>query len=338
MSFVHLHLHTGYSLLDGMCRIDEVIGRAIDNKMPAVAITDHGALYGAFKFYLKAKEAGIKPIIGVETYKAKKSRFDKQPGLERDQYHLVLLAKNLQGYQNLLKIVTHAYLEGFYYKPRIDFEILEKYRQGLIVLSACLKGEIASNILQDQQKEAEKVLEKYLEIFEKNFYLELQRHPKSPDQEKVNQQLIKLSRKYGVPLVATNDVHYLNQSDAYAQEILLCIQTQRSILEKNRPLSMLDIPDYYFKTAAEMKGSFIDLPEAIDNSLKIADECNLEIPYGKWILPHFDTPKNIPVGEYLTKLVEERKKESVNIKKKWSIKESNMNWRLSIIKAILPIF
>ncbi|MBI5122920.1 PHP domain-containing protein, partial [Candidatus Roizmanbacteria bacterium] len=161
MSFVHLHLHTGYSLLDGMCRIDDVIDRAIAEKMPAVAITDHGALYGAFKFFVKAQERGIKPIIGVETYKAKNSRLDKQSHVDRDQYHLVLLAKNLVGYQNLLKIVTTAYLEGFYYKPRIDFEILEKYHEGIIALSACLNGEIPSLILENQTKEAEKVLEKY---------------------------------------------------------------------------------------------------------------------------------------------------------------------------------
>jgi len=315
MSFVHLHVHTGYSLLDGMCRIEDVIGRAVEYKMPAIAITDHGALYGAFKFYLKAKEAGIKPIIGVEAYKAKKSRFDKQPGLERDQYHLVLLAKNLDGYKNLLKIVTHAYLEGFYYKPRIDFEILEKHHQGLIGLSACLNGEIPSLLLQNQEKDAEKTLEKYLEIFEKDFYLEIQKHPKSPDLDKTNSQLIKLSRKYGVPLVATNDVHYIDEGDAYAQEILLCIQTQRTILEKNRSLSMLDVPDYYFKSPSVMKGSFIELPEAIDNTLKIAEECNLEIPYGKWILPNFETPKNIKVEDYLNQLVKEREKRVSQYKK-----------------------
>ena len=166
MSFVHLHLHTGYSLLDGMCRIDDVIDKAIAEKMSAVAITDHGALYGAFKFFVKAKERGIKPIIGVETYKAKNSRLDKQSHLDRDQYHLILLAKNLTGYQNLLKIVTTAYLEGFYYKPRIDFEILEKYHEGIIALSGCLSGEVPSLILENQTKQAELILEKYLKILE----------------------------------------------------------------------------------------------------------------------------------------------------------------------------
>ncbi|MGB9707683.1 MAG: PHP domain-containing protein, partial [Microgenomates group bacterium] len=246
MSFIHLHVHTEYSLLDGLCRIDDVLRKAVSFKMPALAITDHGALYGAFKFYKKAKEYNIKPIIGVEIYKAKNSRFDKQPGLEKDQYHLVLLAKSLEGYKNLLKIVTKAHLEGFYYKPRVDFEVLKEYAKDIIALSGCLQGEIASLILQNQISEAEKVLQKYLEIFENNFYLELQRHPQSDIFEQVNQQLVKLSRKYGAPLVATNDVHYLESEDAYAQEILLCIQTLRTIYEKNRPLSMIDIPDYYF--------------------------------------------------------------------------------------------
>ncbi len=306
MSFVHLHCHTEYSLLDGMCRIEDLIGRAKELGMPAVAITDHGALYGAFKFYIKAKELGVKPIIGVEAYKAKHSLLDKQTGLERDQYHLPLLAKNLNGYKNLLKIVTAAHLEGYYYKPRVDFELLKKYSSDIIALSGCLSGEIPSLILDNQFLEAEKVLEHYLTIFGKDFYLELQRHPNVSELEKVNGELIKLSRKHGVPLVATNDIHYLDSDDAYAQEIMLCIQTQRTILEKNRSMSMLDVPDYYFKTAEEMKGTFIDIPEAAENTVKIASECSIDIPYGKWILPEYETPKNKPVNEYLKDLVDER--------------------------------
>ena len=306
MSFVHLHCHTEYSLLDGMCRTEEVLAKAKEFGMPALAITDHGALYGAFKFYIKAKELGIKPIIGVEAYKAKGSRFDKQTGLERDQFHLTLLAKNIEGYKNLLKLVTTAHLEGFYYKPRIDFEILENYHSNLIALSGCLNSEISTLILDNQLLEAEKTLEKYLNIFGKDFYLELQRHPNVDELDKVNTELIKLSRKHGVPLVATNDVHYIDADDAYAQEIMLCIQTQRSVLEKNRAMSMIDVPDYYFKNAEEMKGSFIDLPEAIDNTLKIAAECSIDIPYGKWILPEYETPQGKPVDEYLKDLVSER--------------------------------
>src|SRR3990167_2148073 len=308
MSFVHLHLHTGYSLLDGMCKIEDVIARAIEYKMPAVAVTDHGSLYGAFKFYTKALDAGIKPIIGVEVYMAKKSRFDKQPGIERDQYHLTLLAKNLNGYKNLMKLVTIAHLEGFYYKPRIDFEVLEKHHDGIIALSGCLNGELSSTILDNQQKEAEKIVEKYQAVFKDDYYIELQRHPKIEELEGVNKELIKLSRKFGVPIVATNDVHYLDESDAYAQEILLCIQTQRTIIEKDRPLSMIDVPDYYFKSSQVMKGLFIDLPEAVENSLKIAEKCDLKIPYGKWILPEFATPEGVSVESFLKKLVSERRK------------------------------
>ncbi len=308
MSFVHLHCHTEFSLLDGMCRVEDVLVRAKELGMPALAITDHGALYGAFKFYIKAKELGIKPIIGVETYKAKNSRFDRQSGTERDQFHLTLLSRNLDGYKNLLKLVTAAHLEGYYYKPRIDFELLEKYNKGLIVLSGCLNGEIPFLILNNQMLQAEKILEKYLTIFGKNFYLELQRHPNVDELDKVNGELLKLSRKHGVPIVATNDIHYLDAGDAYAQEVMLCIQTQRTILEKNRPMSMMEVPDYYFKSSEEMKGIFIDLPETVENTLKIADECTVEIPYGKWILPEYETPKGKPVDLYLHDLVNERKK------------------------------
>src|SRR3989338_539351 len=273
MSFVHLHNHTEFSLLDGMARVEESIQKAKELGMPALAITDHGALYGAFKFFLKAKEYGVKPIIGVEAYKAKNSRFDKQISIDRDQNHLILLEKN---------------------------------GEGLIALSGCLKGELPQLIMENQTTEADKVLKKYLQIFGKNFYIEIQRHPKMPELDSVNEQLIKLSRKHAVPLVATNDVHYINKDDAYAQEILLCIQTQRTILENNRPLSMYNNPDFYFKSASEMKGQFLDLPEAIDNTVKIAEECNLEIPYGNWILPRFETPKGETAAQYLKELVEKK--------------------------------
>ncbi|GIW64872.1 MAG: DNA-directed DNA polymerase [Patescibacteria group bacterium] len=329
MSFVHLHNHTGYSLLDGMCRIDELINKAKSYNMPAVAITDHGNLYGAIKFYTKAIEAGIKPIIGVEVYKAKNSRFDKNGSSDRDYYHLVLLAKNYIGYKNLLKLVTASNLEGFYYKPRVDFELLEKYSEGLIALSGCLQGEIPSLIKESQFEQAEKILEKYLNIFKNNFYLEIQRHPQINELEQVNKNLIKLSRKFGVPIVATNDVHYIEKDDAYAQEILLCIGTQHTILEKNRPMSMIDVPDYYFKSDKEMKGMFLDIPEAIDNALKITQECNLEIPLGKWVLPKFPTPNNETPEEYLRKIVEERKKRVKNYPEK--IVNERINYELDII-------
>lgn len=307
MSFVHLHVHSGYSLLDGMAKIDNLIDKAISENMNALALTDHGNMYGAFKFYTTAKKKGIKPIIGVEAYKVKDSRFKKNGETDRDYYHLTILVKDYQGYKNLMKIVSSSFLEGFYYKPRIDFELLEKYHQGLIVLSGCFNGEISQLLFNNQYNKAEEILKRYLAIFGEDFYLEIQRHPNSEDLDKVNQEIVKLSRKYAVPLVATNDIHYLNKEDAYAQEILLCIQTQRTILEKNRPLSMIDIPDFYFKSIAEMKGMFIDLPEAIENTQKIADKCNLEIPYGKWILPVFETPKNFTIETYFRYLINQRK-------------------------------
>ncbi len=308
MSFVHLHLHTEYSLLDGMCRIEQVVKKAAEYEMPALAITDHGALYGAFKFFVKAQYAGIKPIIGVEAYKARGSRLDKNGPQDNDRNHLIVLAKNLTGYKNLLKMVTDSHMDGYYYKPRIDFELLEKYHEGLIILSGCMGGEIPSLLLRDQTDEAERTLKKYLEIFEGNFYLELQRHPGLADQDRLNEMLIKLSRKYAVPLVATNDTHYLNKEDAYAHEVLLCIQTQHTMHEPSRPLSMLDVPDYYFKSPDEMKQLFADLPEAIDNTLKIASECNVEIPHGEMILPQYPIPAGTTAQDYLRKLVYENLK------------------------------
>ena len=299
MSFVHLHCHTEYSLLDGLARTDDIIAKAKKHNMPAVAITDHGSLYGAFQLYIKAKDAGIKAIIGVEAYKAKRSRHDKEGGQDRDQNHLVLLAMNLTGYKNLLKIVTAAHLEGFYYKPRIDFELLEQYNEGLICLTGCLNGEVPELILQNQIPEAEQKLQQYHQIFGDRLYLELQRHPGMEENDIVNKELIRMSRTYGIPVVATNDVHYLNKEDAYAQEILLCIQTLRTIHEHNRPLSMIENPDFYFKTPDEMATLFADLPEAIENAVRIADRCELEIPHGKMILPAFPLPEGITPEQQL---------------------------------------
>lgn len=305
MSFVHLHVHSEYSLLDGLCRINDLVSTAKRMEMPAVAITDHGAMYGAFKFYLAAKKAGVKPIIGMEAYLAG-NHFKAKQG-KRDYYHLTLLAKNYQGYKNLMKLTTISHLENYYYKPRIDFELLKKYGEGLVILSGCQNGEIPTLISYGEEKKAEEVIKKYLEFFGKDFYLEIQRHPQVKELEEINAKLISLSRKYNVPLVATNDVHYLEKEDAFAQEVLLCIQTQRTIHEKNRGLSMIDIPDFYFKTPNEMKGLFLDLPEAIDNTLEIAEKCNLEIPYGEWILPIFEVPSGMSADEYLRELVYQRK-------------------------------
>jgi len=329
MSFVHLHLHSEYSLLDGMCRLDDLIAKTKLMGMKTVAVTDHGVMYGSFKFYSMAKKAGIKPIIGLEAYKTGGSRFERTADSHRNTFHLTLLAKDFTGYQNLMKLTTYAHLEGFYYRPRVDFELLEKYHQGVICLSGCLRGEISQSIISRQPEKAEKLVEKYLAIFGEDFYLELQRHPNIKELEAVNQKIIYFSKKFGIPLVATNDVHYLNEEDAYAHEILLCIQTQRTIGEKDRPMSMIKTPSFYFKSPEEMKALFLDLPEAIENTAVIADKCNVEIPYGQWILPQYDLPSEKTPPQYLRELVEKRKK---RLKRKITDKiQERIDYELNII-------
>lgn len=305
--FVHLHTHSEFSLLDGLGKLDQLIYRTKELGMDTLAITDHGAMYGSFKFYLKAKAAGIKPIIGVETYVARRSRLDKEGKIDTDPYHLVLLAQNDVGYRNLLKLVTHAHLDGFYYKPRIDWELLKEHHEGLICLSACLAGQVPQLLMQGKEREAEEIAKKYAELFgPDHYYLELQKHPAIPEIDIVNEKLVALSRKLGLPLVATNDVHYVNPDDAEAQEILLCVQTQRTIVEKNRPLSMMSSPDFYLRSPEEMTGLFIQYPEAIENTIKIANMCDLTLSVGKWILPKFPVPDEQKPEDYLRELVSSR--------------------------------
>ncbi|OGG08382.1 DNA polymerase III subunit alpha [Candidatus Gottesmanbacteria bacterium RIFCSPHIGHO2_02_FULL_40_24] len=305
--FVHLHTHSEFSLLDGLSKIPDLVNRAKVLGMDSLGLTDHGSMYGAVKFYLSAREAGIKPIIGVEAYQAGRSRFDKQIGIDNDQYHLVLLAKNNTGYKNMMKLVTHANLEGYYYKPRIDMEVLSEHSEGLICLSGCLNGEVPRHLLNNQEETAEKKARQFLEIFPKDhYYFELQKHSNIPEQDIVNEKLIKLSRKLGVPLVATNDIHYMHADDAYAQEILLCIQTQHTILEAKRPVSMISSPDFYMKSREEMKGLFIQYPEAIENTVKIASMCRTEIELGNWILPNFEVPKGDTADSFFKKLSSQR--------------------------------
>ncbi|MBL7150321.1 DNA polymerase III subunit alpha [Candidatus Microgenomates bacterium] len=305
MKFTHLHVHTEYSLLDGLSKISELTARCKEQKMDSLALTDHGVMYGVIPFYLECKKAGIKPIIGVEAYMAHRSRFDKQPKIDADQYHLILLAKNEKGYKNLMKLTTIAHLEGFYYKPRIDMEALEKYSEGLICTSACIEGEIPNLFLQGQDKEAEKKAKKFYEIFNKDFYLEVQAHPKIPSQDKANKKLIALSRKAGIPLVAANDVHYVDSEDADAQDALLAIQTKKLLTDENR-LTMLDSPDFYLRSPKEMESLFLEYPDAIKNTQKIASDCNLEISLGKWIMPYFSIPAGETSESFLSKLVYER--------------------------------
>ena len=302
-NFIHLHVHSEYSLLDGASRISELIERACQYNMPALALTDHGVMYGIIEFYTQAKKAGIKPIIGCEVYLAPKSRWDKQ--LERGKneenfYHLTLLAENNQGYQNLMRLVSLGFLEGFYYKPRVDKELLRKFRQGIIALSGCIAGEIPKYIITDRMERAKKALEEYVDIFGKNnFFLELQ-DSGIPVQKKVNEVLLKLSGEYDIPVVATNDVHYLNREDSKAHDALLCIQTGSTINDADRMKFPTD--EYYFKSFDQMKELFKESPDAIKNTSLIADRCNVNLKFNMNLIPSFEVPGNLSADEYLKKL------------------------------------
>ncbi|OGW75893.1 MAG: DNA polymerase III subunit alpha [Omnitrophica bacterium RBG_13_46_9] len=303
--FVHLHVHTQYSLLDGACRLPELIDLAIRLKMPACAITDHGNMFGVIEFYHKAQSKGLKPIIGCEIYLAPESRFEKSShGIQEASYHLVLLAKDEVGYRNLMKLVSIGYLEGFYYRPRIDKEVLAKYNDGLIGLSACLKGEIPHLILSGEIEAAKRTADQLRHILGKgNFYLELQDNGIN-DQVKVNKGLIKISKDLDIPLVATNDVHYLSKEDAKAHDALLCIQTQTTLDDPNRMKFQTD--EFYFKPAEIMKKAFDDAaPSAISNTIEIAEKCNLELDFSKIHLPQYNVPEGMSREEYLKKLVDE---------------------------------
>jgi len=304
IDFVHLHNHSEYSLLDGLCKIKPLVKKAKELGMKALALTDHGVMYGAIKFYNACLEAGIKPIIGCEIYVAQRSRFDKQPRIDADQYHLILLAKNFKGYQNLMALVTKAHLEGFYYKPRADMEIIKEYHEGLIATSACVQGEIPSLIIQNNYKAAKAKAQEFLDIFGQDFYLEIMHHPKIESQTKANKGIVKLSREMGVPLIATNDVHYIEPEDAEAQDTLLAIQTRKTIDDPNR-LTMINSPDFYLRSPNEMAKLFTDYPDAIKNTVEIAKKCNLKIKVGDWHMPLFDVPPKFTPESYLKHLVED---------------------------------
>jgi len=299
--FIHLHLHTQYSLLDGACRIPELLKLAQQYSMDSLAITDHGNMFGAIEFYFEALKAGIKPIIGCEVYVAPGSRLDKtSTGIEDASYHLILLVRDETGYQNLMKLVSSGYLEGFYYRPRIDKEILAQRSKGLIGLSACLKGEIPVLLQEKRFNDALKAADTFLNIMGKdNFYLELQSNL-IPEQDEVNAGLIKISRELSIPLVATNDVHYLNKNNASAHEALLCIQTQTTLDDPNRMRFQTD--EFYFKSPQEMKAAFKEAPQAIANSIAIAQRCNLELDFSKVHLPKYTPPNGEDKYEFLKRL------------------------------------
>jgi len=329
MKFTHLHVHSHYSLLDGLPKIDELLDYVKKLGMDSVAITDHGVLYGAVEFYKKAKERGIKPIIGAELYQAFERMTDERPGIDDKRYHLVLLVKNEQGYRNLVKLITKAHLEGFYYKPRIDEKILAQYSEGLIGLSGCINGKIPQLILAKKIDEAEKTALKYQEIFGKdNFYLELQHHPNLKEQKIVNKTLIEISKKLKIPLVATNDVHYLKTEDAEAQDILMLINTGADSNDPERLTMKAD--DFSMKSSEQMIKDFKDSPEAILNTQKIVKDCNFEFELGKIKLPKYDVPLGKTLEEYLKELCYQGLKRKFGEKPKKEIIE-RLEYELSVI-------
>jgi DNA polymerase-3 subunit alpha len=289
-------------LLDGLTKIDDLVESAKADGSPAVALTDHGVMYGAIEFYEKCKKEGIKPIIGVEAYLTPGSRHDRtiRPD-EKNYYHLVLLAKNNTGYHNLIKLTSIAHVEGFYYKPRIDWEVLSQYCEGVIGTSSCLAGEIPRLLLAGKRDKALEKIKAYCELFgEGNFFLELQDHPEIPEQMKLNDILVELSKELNLPLIVTNDVHYLKAEDDEAQDILLCLQNKSKKEDTNR-MSMLGV-NYSLKPAADIAKSFAHVPEALENTVKLAEMCQLDIELGKVQLPHFEVPVGFDGNTYLRKL------------------------------------
>ena len=304
--FVHLHIHSEFSLLDGANRIKDLPVRAKELGMKAMAITDHGVMYGAIDFYKACKKEGIKPIIGCEVYVAPRSRFDKEP-IDKQYYHLILLAKNNQGYKNLSKLVSIGFTEGYYYKPRIDLEVLEKYHEGLICLSACLAGAVNQALLNGQTEKAEEIALWHKRVFGEDYYIEIQNNG-IREQALANQKLVQLARKLDIPLVATNDAHYLKREDAYSHEILLCIQTGKRMSDEDR--MKFDTDELYVKSPEEMSEYFSAFPDAIENTVKIADKCNVEFEFGHTILPNYDVPPEYPTHyDFLKKLCDDGIKE-----------------------------
>ena len=296
MSFTHLHVHTQYSLLDGACVIDKLIERVKELGQTSVAITDHGAMYGAIDFYKAAVKAGIKPVIGCEVYVASRGMTDKNSELDRNNYHLILLAKNNDGYKNLIKLVSEAWTDGFYSKPRVDHDCIKKYSEGLICLSACLAGEVPQALLNGNFDAAKRIALEYQSVFgEGNYYIEVQNHYLS-EQIQILPQLIKLSKETGIPLVATNDAHYIDQSDAQMQRVLMCIQMGKTLDDPN-PFGF-ETEEFYIKSEDQMRELFADCEEAIDNTQRIADMCNVEFEFGHTKLPHFEVPGGQDHFEY----------------------------------------
>ena len=300
MAFAHLHVHSEYSLLDGACRIKDLVARAAEMGYKAVAVTDHGAMYGVVNFFKEAVKVGVKPIIGCEVYVAPRSRFDMEHGTDSVRNHLVLLCKNETGYKNLCLLVSRSFTEGFYVKPRVDLELLRNHSEGLIALSACLAGEIPQLLLAGSYSEAKNKALAMQELFGAgNYFLELQDHGIG-EQKAVNEALLKLHEETGIPLVVTNDVHYLSRNDSSAQDILMCIQTGKTVDDSER--MRFETDEFYFKSEEEMRALFPEYPEAADNTAKIAEQCNVVFEFGHYHLPEFKLPEGTTAPVYLKQL------------------------------------
>ena len=329
--FVHLHIHSEFSLLDGANRIKDLPVRAKELGMDAIAITDHGVMYGAIDFYKACKKEGVKPIIGCEVYVAPRTRFDKEPGIDNKYYHLILLAKNNQGYKNLSKLVSLGFVDGYYYKPRIDHDILEKYCEGIICLSACLAGEVNQALLNGNTEKAEQVALWHKKVFGGDYYIEIQNNG-IREQVLANQKLVQLARKLDIPLVATNDAHYLKREDAYNHEVLLCIQTGKRMSDEDR--MKFDTEELYVKSPEEMSEYFSAFPDAIENTVKIAEQCNVEFEFGHTILPNYDVPPEYPTHyDFLKELCDKglEKRYGKNLSEEI---QKRADYELSIIKKM----
>ena len=328
MDFVHLHVHTEYSLLDGAIRIKDLVKRVKELGMKAVAITDHGNMFGVIDMYKECKKNNIKPIIGCEVYVAPRSRFLKQGKMDAENNHLILLAMNNTGYKNLCKLCSLAYIEGFYYKPRIDMELLKKYNEGLIALSGCLAGKVASQIVNTNIEGAKKTIEEFVQIFGKDrYFLEIQDN-KLREQILLNQQLVKLSKEYDLGLVATNDCHYLTKEDYDFHEVLMCIGTRKTIYDEDRMTFKTN--EFYVKSPEEESEAFNYAKEAIENTVKIANMCNVEFEFGTTILPEFKISEDISHLEYFKRLCEEGINKRYT-KEEYDIVKKRMDYEISVI-------
>jgi DNA polymerase-3 subunit alpha len=327
--FVHLHVHTEYSLLDGLSNIKKLLNHVKENGMDSVAITDHGVMYGEIEFYKEALKQEVKPILGMEGYITSGDLHDKPERGKLQNYHLLILAKDNDGYKNLMKISSIAHIEGFYYKPRFDRETLKKCSKGLIITSACPAGEVGRSLINDNYEEAKRTVEWYQNVFKDDYYLEMQRHEykkwaeKPINQEiktslldlqasedKWNEGILKLSREYGIPIIATNDAHYIKQEDAVAQDALVCVATGKNMNDTKR-MRYVDAKTFYVRPPAEMENLFPDLPDALENTVKVAEKCDVQLTLGSWFFPKFPLPEGVTADEQLSKLAHDALKEKI---------------------------